>query len=93
MVKNEQQLLNQAIEQVRNFNADERSPYSIEHFFIQLNEADQSKNEQLWNALRSALANSRQIKRKAPKKFFDRFYFADEGYWWWNPDEWEVHDT
>ncbi|NGP87688.1 hypothetical protein [Fodinibius halophilus] len=87
-MSSDKELLQNAIEQIRTYNADERSPYSIEHFFLRLNEADQSENKELWKELRKALAESQQIKRKAPKKFFTRLYFADEGYWWWNPEEW-----
>lgn len=90
MAKDERQLLEQAIEEVRNFDADRRSPYSIEFLFLQLNDADQSDNLELWDELRRALANSRQISRKDPKQFLERPYFSGQGYWWWNPLEWQV---
>lgn len=89
----DKELLEQAIDEIRSFDADERSPYSIEFLFIQLNGADQSENEELWDELREALANSRQMQRKDPKNFFTRPYFSGQGYWWWNPEEWQAPVT
>lgn len=93
MTATDREILEDAIDEVRRYDADKRSPYSVEHFFLKLHEADPNENKELWRELREALAKSDQISRQAPRKFFNRPYFASEGYWWWDPSEWRMPEN
>lgn len=90
MAQNQRQLLEQTVDQVRTWDADERSPASLEYLFFELNQADQSRNTDLWGQLREALSASAELKRKDPARFFDRPGLARQGYWWWDPEAWVV---
>lgn len=89
MANNEEKLLQKTIEEARAYQA-ERSPYSLEYYLMQLNEANQSENKALWAALRAAMAENSALKLKAQTEFFTRPSLAKKGYWWWNPQAWKI---
>lgn len=93
MAYDDRELLEQTIDSIRNYNQDKRSPYSIEHFLLKLNDADQSQNKDLWEELREALGNSEQVNREATKELLTKTYFAEQGYWWWDPQNWHRREN
>jgi hypothetical protein len=65
-----------------------RAPYSLEIFLLDLHDVDQSKNEILWKELLQALRNNPYLHEPGVLDFFDRPYFVEDSYWWWNTDLW-----
>lgn len=87
----DKEVLENTIEYASEFER-EQSPFRLEVYFYQLHEADQSQNEELWNELRSVLADNSELHLKASREFLSRPSLSDEGYWWWDPEEWEVEN-
>jgi len=82
------ELLTRGIDWVRTWDPD-LYPGSLEMLFMQLEwYADQNEEPELWEEFRRALRETPAMQDPDLREFLERKDVAEEGYWWWDPDQW-----
>lgn len=60
----------------------------VEYAFTLMDRCDQTKNQDLWDKLRTALRENEELNQDYMTKQLRIESLAQKNLWWWDPDRW-----
>ena len=61
----------------------------IEYYFFLMNDFNQEENKELWDAIRTALANNKEFIHPEALAYINNEERVNEGFWWWDCKNWK----